>query len=292
MTRNFEEEYKKFAETDVPDLWSRIEAAIDEKREDVLVKKSVGDAVRSKKVTVFTARYAWILAACACLLLTFGALRMIGRSKQTASDYVSEAASASYEEDAESPAYDEAADAASNAADAMVSEAAEEATTVETAGEAAADEDVSKTAKNDTVAQAVTDAEEEAAEDEVVAMAPPAANPASDSLNTAGETAFYAGDAAEAEESMSGDDSTLFNLTIDCRIEDVSGFDKTNTIKVSVTDPLDTDLKAGSVIRVLVDQSHKDEVSGLCISGGNNIYTMTLTPGDDNAYEFVSAHLK
>ena len=91
MTRNFEEEYKKFAETNVPDLWSRIEAAIDEKKEDVLPVNTVDNIKKTGKVTVFAARYAWILAACACLLLTFGALRMIGRSKdQAAAEYASD----------------------------------------------------------------------------------------------------------------------------------------------------------------------------------------------------------
>ncbi len=69
MTRNFEEEYKRYADNNVPDLWDRIEKAIDEKE----VKKSSD----KKKITVFVSKYSGIAIAAACVLLSIGALRMI-----------------------------------------------------------------------------------------------------------------------------------------------------------------------------------------------------------------------
>jgi|GEM_PF-4811957 len=81
--KNLENEYKKITENDVPDLWSRIEAGIDELEKDIPSdKKDITDT----KIVKFEAnkksikKYIPIIATAAVLMLSVG-VYMIGNTK-------------------------------------------------------------------------------------------------------------------------------------------------------------------------------------------------------------------
>ena len=89
MSRDFEEEYKKFSQKDLPDLWSRIEEEIsktDGKEAEIeataesSVKMIHSDKRKKKKKPVI-----WIstLTACACLLLLVIPVMLSGRNKNS-----------------------------------------------------------------------------------------------------------------------------------------------------------------------------------------------------------------
>ena len=87
MSRDFEEEYKKLSQKDLPDLWSRIEEGIsktdgEEPKIEVTANSSVkmiNSAKRKKKKKPVI----WIstLTACACLLLLVIPVMLSGRNK-------------------------------------------------------------------------------------------------------------------------------------------------------------------------------------------------------------------
>lgn len=70
MNKNFEEEYKKSAIDDTPDLWNRIEAGIDAKTNS---STKVNPASKERKVVPFYKKYQGLLAACICLIVVIPA---------------------------------------------------------------------------------------------------------------------------------------------------------------------------------------------------------------------------
>lgn len=77
MSKNFEEEYKSFAQIDLPDLWDRIEAGISEK-----------EPVSTPGVLVFFRRYQTVAAALLCVMILIPAFLLMrqvggGMSKST-----------------------------------------------------------------------------------------------------------------------------------------------------------------------------------------------------------------
>lgn len=120
MTRNFEEEYKKYADSTVPDLWGRIEAAIDD-------KEARSKASHKNNVVVLFKRYSGLAIACACVLVTIGALKFIADSSKSGSA-----------EMAASAPMDAAHAAAEYAAEPMAEAASEEAPAVTEAAPAEA----------------------------------------------------------------------------------------------------------------------------------------------------------
>lgn len=54
MNRNFEEEYKKYADIDTPDLWSRIEAGVDALEENLKESKDDSQALTDSKIIDIT----------------------------------------------------------------------------------------------------------------------------------------------------------------------------------------------------------------------------------------------
>lgn len=77
MSKNFEEEYKSFAQMDLPDLWDRIEAGISEK-----------EPVSTPGVLVFFRRYQTVAAALLCVMILIPAFLLMrqvggGMSKST-----------------------------------------------------------------------------------------------------------------------------------------------------------------------------------------------------------------
>ena len=54
MNRNFEEEYKKYADIDTPDLWSRIEAGVDALEETLKTAGEGTAAADSRKIVSIT----------------------------------------------------------------------------------------------------------------------------------------------------------------------------------------------------------------------------------------------
>ena len=134
MTRNFEEEYKRYADSSVPDLWDRIEKAIDEKE----VKKEDNKHFNKNKVIVFVSRHAGLAIAAACVLLSIGALRLIGRvgvSKSEAAASAEATDEAMPDMDYIAGGYDDAPAAAAEAASEAPMAEAEEADDVNKAAD-------------------------------------------------------------------------------------------------------------------------------------------------------------
>ena len=163
MSKNFEEEYKKLALDEVPDLWDRIEAGLSEKTapathasEDQREAAGKQDRAYRKKsdkqgktVRVFFRRYAGAVAAVFCVFIIIPAVILIGRSgnksfsekmagtameesafETTEEESSSEEMKAAVEETAAGASYDEAVNAAAAEAvceEAMVEGAYEEA---------------------------------------------------------------------------------------------------------------------------------------------------------------------
>lgn len=158
MNRNFEEEYKKYADIDTPDLWSRIEAGVDKleaamketeavspaadtakvidiasspkfktesRKEEVKQTKNFGDS----RFAVFARRYGGMVAAVACgmaVLSAIGISKLASKGNYSAAPMAESAAPAA---EAAPESYDAAETAEAEAAyeeAPMAEEAAEE----------------------------------------------------------------------------------------------------------------------------------------------------------------------
>lgn len=97
MSKDFEKAYKELAESEVPDLWNRIEAGLTEKsapdKGSVITDRSIEDerintAKKRNKVTLFIKRYSSLAAAILCLVIIVPALILMKRSEtgKSASD--------------------------------------------------------------------------------------------------------------------------------------------------------------------------------------------------------------
>ncbi len=122
--KSLETEYRDAISLELPDLWSRIEAGVDEYEankknekiayidkkeetesdEDLVIKK-----IKRRKTIALISRYA---AAAACLILAVGVFRMIGGSKDSASTAPMADTATAYEA-SDSVAYEAASDEAS-----------------------------------------------------------------------------------------------------------------------------------------------------------------------------------
>ena len=127
MSKNLEEEYKKLALDEAPDLWDRIEAGLSEKstsEEDKKRKQRMteeGGVNKRKGALVFFRKYGGAVAAMLCVAIMIPAVIMLGR---TGSQFSSTERMA--ETTAEEAAYEEAA-AEEFPAEEAVCEMAEEA---------------------------------------------------------------------------------------------------------------------------------------------------------------------
>ena len=157
MSKNFEEEYKKLALDEVPDLWDRIEAGLSEKSAPAThapgdQREAAGKQDRAyrkksdkqgKTVRVFFRRYAGAVAAVFCVFIIIPAVMLIGRTGNkslsekmadtameesafeiTAEESSGEEMKAAVEETPAGASYDEAVNAA--AAEAVCEEAVAE----------------------------------------------------------------------------------------------------------------------------------------------------------------------
>lgn len=128
MNKDFEIEYKNYAADNLPDLWSRIEAGIDEIEanntadakavSDIPVTESNSTDTKEKKIVKFNIkRYSGLIAAAACLLIAIPAIIMVSKSSSKNANSAECAVAPSYdyssaaETEAEADTYcDEAAD--------------------------------------------------------------------------------------------------------------------------------------------------------------------------------------
>lgn len=137
MSKDFEKEYIELAQNEIPDLWDRIEAGLNEKsapgnqtavmEEKQATNQQQENAAKSKTKIVFTfKRYAGLAAAILCVALIIPASTLIFRSggKSYSTDAVTSDES-----------YGTATEAYDTAAEADVCEEAFDAATAEEAGE-------------------------------------------------------------------------------------------------------------------------------------------------------------
>lgn len=151
MSKVFEEEYKKLAENEIPDLWDRIEAGLSEKKPVLTTENDINKNSNNKTVLIFFKRYQTVAAALLCVMIlvpAFLLMRQMGGSMNKSSS-----------------------EAAMDTAPAeMMEAAAEEAAAGEPATEAPAEEMMVEETCKEMTAATVTEAKaEEAMESETAA---------------------------------------------------------------------------------------------------------------------------
>lgn len=130
MKKDFEKAYKELAETEVPDLWDRIEAGLSEKSAPAEAKaeesKEPAPIKKKTKVAVFMRRYSALAAAIVCAVILIPTVIVM---KKAGSKFMSESA-AEPAFTTESAYYDEAvAEEAEGASSEMMEESSEETET-------------------------------------------------------------------------------------------------------------------------------------------------------------------
>lgn len=92
MKRDFQDEYQSYIESDVPDLWARIEPNLADKKSAVKNEKSVARKEKSKKLIRFM-KTAIPIAACLCVLVVgIGVMQLRGQNKGMVAEAPMEAA--------------------------------------------------------------------------------------------------------------------------------------------------------------------------------------------------------
>lgn len=132
MKKDFETAYKELANTEVPDLWDRIEAGLSEKSAPAETKaeesKEPAPIKKKTKVAVFMRRYSALAAAIVCAVILIPTVIVM---KRAGSKFMSESA-AEPAFTTESACYDETV---AEEATGAVAEMMEEASAAETAAE-------------------------------------------------------------------------------------------------------------------------------------------------------------
>ncbi len=150
MSKDFEKEYIKLAQNEIPDLWARIEAGLVERSApenaiDISEKKS-----KTKKNGVaFLKRYAGLAAAILCVILIVPASVYIRQSESKSSSEAAAAPEESWEETAAEGAYDTACEASYDTACETESAASEEETMNAASSTGAADREEARTILED-----------------------------------------------------------------------------------------------------------------------------------------------
>ncbi len=273
MNRNFEEEYLKYAKSNVPDLWSRIEDAIDKIEEDNQTQPVAANpdkVISISKPVRFPSRYMGILAACACMAVVF----MVTRSMSSSSAKHMESASAPAAAAAEAPAAE--APAMEEAAPAMDNEVMAEAAPAE-AYEAAADDEskdymYSVGAANSEATAAEAPEYEETADAEAYAEEETAEESlGADSYN---KTAGRAG--ADA-------DLIVLNVMATLKVADKGApYD----VELVITDPLESDFKKDERIEAVCNEELLTRLKDL--KEGNE-YSVAVTKMENGEYLILNA---
>ena len=280
MTRNFENEYKKYAENNVPDLWGRIEAAIDEHEEKIAGDQTVKNVpVKKNNIVTFVSRHAGLLAACACVLLTIGALKLVGGvGKAVMSESAAPAAESNM---AEAASYDSAPAEYEAAADAM----ADEPIAAAASAEAPMAEEAEAPAYS-AEAEGATDNAIAAGEDRKKLTAPQLNAETIHSYKAEPSENDLAASYAAGE---SADEAVSEGVVIICRITDKTGLAKDHKIDVVVTDALLSDLKTEDKISLTMDDEVYENVRDIIGGDKDEEFVMLISPSEDGKYTLLSA---
>ncbi|MCR5357488.1 MAG: hypothetical protein K6E63_08810 [Lachnospiraceae bacterium] len=271
MTKNFEEEYRKYADSTVPDLWGRIEAAIDEadknarnniNNEVINNSKDNVVSIQGRKIRRINPAYVTLIAACACLLLAIGVVRFIGGAKASA------------------PMMSDSATAAAPAA--AEAEAAPEA-----AAEAAVEYEETNDAADYAMAEEAAAEEFEAEDESFVAEAPMEME---DGAETYDATLNFDSDLKTAGSEAAKSDAAETELKVICTLEDID--EKTNTATVLITDPLDSSLNKGEELRVTVPDELLDLVRGLLDKRSSDELEISIYEKDGETYLLTGVETK
>ena len=291
MTRNFEEEYRKYADSTVPDLWGRIEAAIDEA--DRTTGNNIDKVVSNKesKTISITEHKKWrikpayitLIAAAACLFLAIGVVNFIGGAKSETASMMSESAAAP------AAAMEEASDSyeeTNDIADYAMAESADDAGTYEAEAEAYADEApaMDSAPEYEEAAEADDFASMKQAERDEVSLEG-ATNTLNSNLNFAAEIRTGGTEAAKS-------DGETGEYKIICTIDDITKLINDNTMTVSVNDPLDSGFEKGDEITVTVPDGMYKELSDVLPKRSSHEYELTIVPGSEDTYELSGIEIK
>ena len=290
MTKNFEEEYRKYADSTVPDLWGRIEAAIDEnsKLNEAGSDKVINiESSKRNKINLFVSRYTGFIAACACLLIAIGVIRFINNAGKNAE---SATAPAAYEaaSDAAAPAREEYADEAVAEAEEHSYEAVAETEESEEAAVtgSASDESIAMAAQaNGENYDAVS--EEPLAEADYAKEAGETYDANVDKKSLAANESINSSKIRKAEQGITSE-----SMMAVCSIEDLSRLKQDRVILIHVDDPLDSGLDKDAMISVKVDEKLLDKLSDLLLDSRSNEYTMTFELSDKEGCILTDIEIK
>ena len=276
MTRNFEEEYRKYADSTVPDLWGRIEAAIDESSRNA--EKSVTDIKdyhkKENKIVTFVSKHSAYIAACACVLLTIGALSFLkglGSAKSAAPSAASESTAA------EAPA-DYAMDEMTNTAEAEAAEESAYEYAEEPIAEAYPDQAPSAEAPADEFYSGDFKNPQTLNIDNNAA----AAGAMSESSAAKAEEVLEEAEEAQAEAETEPYDLNGYEQTMICTVDPDElrsverASDGTHEISVQVKEPLGAAFDEGEKITLKADDDAFNSLKKLAESGKDDEYRMVI----------------
>ncbi|MCR5687133.1 MAG: hypothetical protein K6G58_03860 [Lachnospiraceae bacterium] len=302
MTRDFEKEYRQYADSSVPDLWGRIEASIDEKEKNT----------KKTSTVTYIRKYSPFIAAAACVLLTIGAVRFINRPKNTASEAAATAPmesaasameSAAPEMESAAPATEEAAPA-KDSADSFAAEAEMNEAAAETSGsyDMAAEAEYEGPAYESSEAPSESSLGAGASDDfavnseeaaEMVSEAEASEEPAESAISGGSEKDRNK-QGLKYDDDISGLSS--FSITaIICTVDKLpSSASKTGTqnFTVKVADALESDFDKGQILKVSAEPDVYKTVKDLSGAEGKKEFIILLADDGSNGYTVLAADEK
>ncbi|MCR5421272.1 MAG: hypothetical protein K6E98_09705 [Lachnospiraceae bacterium] len=274
MSKSFEEEYKKYANTHVPDLFDRIEAGIDrlEAQESVQTfeTEKISKGPSKKRIFDFSGKYMGIIAAAACGVLAVSVYGLTKNAQKMGSESASNASESMYEAETEVAAeasedmYEPAQKAAEASEDMYepVQEAAE-ATEAMYGAAAEATEDVYDAATE--AAEGMYEPAQEAADtsegmyDAAKEVPEEAADASKEMYEVSGEAASNSFTNTYKQEAVSEDEENAAGeLTVICRI--ISLEEKNSKCTLEVEDIMEEGAGTESVITVRIPKDKAEKI--------------------------------
>lgn len=312
MSKNFETEYKKYADSTVPDLWSRIEAGVDAYEESIKSNGAGSDEVKKGKIVniedynrdnkginsesqevkdkpvrkrINIKPYMGALAACACLFLVIVVMKNVISSSNSAATAESSAPAAAPAMEAASDSAGEYEAESEETYDEAVAEAAEEYTDNYADDAAVYEEEAPAMAEEAAPAMEYEEAAEASEPDLSVYAAGD-----SDKTVTNDTQAFT----SNKEKKDSSNRDVVKEITVYAVPDMKTLNDDEGSLEIKITDPLDSDLKKDEIISVYLskDKNGKYINDGMDIKtidgSESRMFKVTLTLSDDGKYTLLS----
>ena len=323
MNKNFEIEYKKYADSAVPDLWSRIEAGVDAYENSIKNRDAGSEETKTDKIVNIedynrkaesettgkadktgseaTVKrggkrnykpYFGALAAAACMFLVVVVMKNVISSSNSMTSAESAAAPAAM--DSAPAPVEEAAEPMAEA----VGEASDTAGTYEADAEEAYEEASEYSADASADESPAYEAEESAPMEEApvtegAAMyGPDVLGEEVDGSNSFGIQSAANKDRTKEQQKSAATNSEADEIKLVCEPEDLADLKGEGTFKAKVTDPLDSHVKKGDEITVNVPEDGNASLFSALIDSKSTELTLILHEEEDGTYTLISTEIK